>query len=135
MEDYDNIVSTTCCNCDKIHYTFSGVTICMHKFCKLDVLLDFKTLVEIFNFKQCGSKCSSTICLQVGYSNPMYNIFRPKNPTIFFHKYIYHCSLTNEKGEQLVFSENFYDIINYMDIHYPQFRNVLPQKLARNVDM
>jgi len=32
----------------------------------------------------------------------------------------------------LLESENFEDVIRYMDKYYPQFRSILPQKLAIN---
>jgi hypothetical protein len=109
-----------------VHYKINEQKICIPKDIPLSVIENYRVMIEIFGFNSCAMSddyCPDTNELQY-YTEDNYLIFY-----VFKNNYI----IKDEMCDLLVKSDNFDDIINYIDSIYPNIR-ITPYQKPINIE-
>ena len=120
----DYIKKYKCLSYGRIHYCIDDIFICLPESLPEHMLLQCILLIEIFGFQDDQRTCGVGILQR----------FVKEDYLLYFNIDEKHChyTLEHEHYGLVLKSENFEDVIRYMDKYYPQFRSILPQKLAIN---
>lgn len=109
-----------------IHYYIDNSILCLPKSLPEHILLQYRLLIEIFGFQigQCHTRMNDLRCFVEDNYALHFNMYWNRY-YILYHTYY---GLAIE-------SENFEDVIRYMDKYYSHLRIVPMQKLVQNIDM